>query len=125
MQPRNTWSFSAPALMVDFVRIVNEAELGLAPRPAVIRVTVRGEVITLVHKSAYVGAMQNLSREAVAKIDNTVRFPVAPSLQCTTVRGRFGLVCDIQESVAVDWTAFVGDLVGLFSDRVECRVEVF
>jgi len=132
MKPRNEWKFSAAALRVDFRRIVREAEAAVFPMPSVLRITLEGDakqVTTLIHREAWEGFIKHGRPEDVDTVLEAPRFPVDATL-CVPLlegdRGVLGFVDDLYcPEGDAEWIAIQGDFVGVLSDRIEVKVEVF
>ena len=132
MRSRSNWKFSAAAMLVDLVRVVEEASRAVYPAPAVLRVTLEGNaknVITLVHKDTWEGFLQNAKPEVVDSVLEFPRLPVDHNLKTIKMNGECGIVgiawdCYAPEGDA-EWIAIMGDHVGPLCDRIEVQVEVF
>jgi hypothetical protein len=133
MYARNSYSFSAPALQIDFPRIVQEAREtaiesdDFETLPAVIRVGLEGgHVVTLCHRETLKGALLNQTDKIVTRLLEANCLDVNETCQFTTSGGSDGLLGQdgafTQES---DWVAFQGDFVKELTNRREVTVEVF
>jgi hypothetical protein len=133
MHARDSYQFSAPALKIDFQRIVDEAtdkaeySDDFDSIPSLIRVTVEGgHVVTLAHRQTLIGALLNQDEKTRNKLLDAQCFDLNDTFKFATVQGLDGLfgqdAAFTQES---DWVAFQGDFVKELSNRRECVVEVF
>lgn len=133
MRARNQYMFSAPALQIDFRRIVDEARETARDSddfdtlPSLIRVQIEGgHVVTLCHREILQGALLNQPRDVQEKLLTANAVDVNDTIQFATLAGEDGLVGQdaafVQHS---DWVAFQGDFVKELSNRRTCIVEVF
>jgi len=133
MNPRNSYSFSAPALQIDFPRIVQEAREtaiesdDFETLPTVIRVGLEGgHVVTLCHRKTLKSALLNQTVKIVTRLLEANCLDVNKTCQFTTSGGVDVILGqDAAYTQDTDWVAFQGDFVKELTNRRDVTVEVF